>query len=200
MTATRDFEIWGLTGGVAAGKSQVARIFSHSGIPVLDADFVARQLSLPGGAAYHEIVSRFGTANRAKLREIVFKDAEARRDLEAILHPRIQAESLRQMTLLAQSATRPRKKTRVIYEAALLVETGRYKELDGLLVVDAPADLRVQRLAGRDGSTAEAARQIIAAQTSDAARKAAATHVISNAGTLDELRQAVHAWIVQAGW
>jgi dephospho-CoA kinase len=200
VSTTRDFEVWGLTGGVASGKSQVARIFSEAGIPVLDADLVARQLSQPGGAAYDDIVAHFGTADRGRLREIVFKDLDARRDLEAILHPRIQAESMRQMSLLAKAATRPGKKTPVIYEAALLVETGRYKDLDGLLVVEAPAEVRAKRLQGRDGSSVEVAGQIIAAQTTDALRKAAATHVISNTGSLDDLRQTVQAWIAQAGW
>lgn len=200
MSQARDFEIWGLTGGVAAGKSQVARFFVEAGIPVLDADVVARELSLPGGAAHEDIVNHFGTADRERLREIVFKDLDARRDLEAILHPRIYAESLRRLKDLAWAAAQPGKKARVLYEAALLVETGRYRELDGLLVVDAPTDVRVKRLIARDGSAPEVAQQIIAAQVSDAARKAAASHVISNAGTLEELRQAVQGWIAEAGW
>jgi dephospho-CoA kinase len=205
----RVFEVWGLTGGVAAGKSQAARFFAEAGIPVLDADALARELSSPGGAAHDMIARRFGTADRHRLREIVFGDPAARRDLEAILHPLIVAESLRRMEALAQAAVSDRlaanpyagnKKVRVIYEAALLVETGRHRELDGLLVVDAPADLRRQRLIAREGIAPELADRIIAAQISDDERRAVATALIPNTGTLDELRQAVGEWIARSGW
>jgi dephospho-CoA kinase len=205
------FEVWGLTGGIAAGKSQVAGLLVAAGIPVIDADLVARELSQPGGAAqgsdhsaYAEIVARFGTADRARLREIVFKDEAARRDLEAILHPRIVAESLRRMqqaAALAQASSHARLGARgvplVVYEAALLVETGRYRDLDGLLVVDAPVELRLKRLVTRDGVAPELAERIIRAQATDEQRRAAATALIPNTGSLEELRAAVEAWVGQ---
>jgi dephospho-CoA kinase len=186
------FEVWGLTGGIASGKSTAARIFAEEGIPVIDADQVSRELSAPGGAAYAEILGRFGTADRAELRKLVFADDQARKDLEAILHPQIVAESLKRM----QSLGAPR----VIYEATLLVETGRYKELTGLIVIDAPRDLRRARLIGRDGVEPELADRILASQIDDQRRREAATVVVPNAGTVDELRARVRDWIQARGW
>jgi dephospho-CoA kinase len=190
------FEVWGLTGGIAAGKSAAARFFVEAGVPVIDADLVARELSQPGGAAYDEIVQHFGTADRGRLREVVFKDADARRDLEAILHPRIQGESLRRMKDVAQKTGRKR----ILYEAALLVETERYRALDGLLVIDAPESVRRERLIARDGFAPELADQILAAQASDAERRKAATELISNTGTLEDLQAAVVGWIARHLW
>lgn len=177
------YEVWGLTGGIASGKSQVARFFNEEGIPVIDADQISRELSLPGGAAHALIIKRFGTDDRAKLRHIVFGDVQARKDLEAVLHPLIVAESARRMGQIAARHVGPGK-VRILYEAALLVETGRYQELNGLLVVDAPLAIRRDRLIRRDGVAPELADRILAAQASDAQRLAAATSVIKNAGTL----------------
>ena len=88
-----DLKVIGLTGGVAAGKSAVARILEAEGYPVIDADAFARSLSQPGGRAADAIQKRFGTLDRKALREIVFRDAASRRELEAILHPLIQEET-----------------------------------------------------------------------------------------------------------
>ncbi|MCM2323997.1 MAG: dephospho-CoA kinase [Oligoflexia bacterium] len=191
------FVIWGLTGGIASGKSTVARFFEEADIPVVDADQISRQLSAPGGAAHDAIVQRFGTAERARLRERVFADPKARRDLEAILHPLIQIESLRQMRALAEqwvprhpSGTGP---VPIVYEAALLVETGRYRTLRGLIVVEAPREARIERLMKRDGSPRELAEKILGAQASDEARRAAATHVIDNSGSVEDLRDRTRA-------
>lgn len=205
-------EAWGITGGIASGKSTAAGYFAQEGIPVVDADRVARELSLPGGEAYPAIVARFGTADRSRLREIVFADAAARRDLEAILHPMIARESLRRMTELARAAAggpgigaaaegaKPAALQVVLYEAALLVETGRYRQLAGLIVVDSPIALRRERLITRDGLAPELADRILAAQIPDEARKAAATHVLPNLGTLEELRDGVRALMARLGW
>lgn len=176
--------VWGLTGGIAAGKSAVAREFERLGIPVVDADRVAHDLLADGGRAYGPVQIRFGTTDRAKLREIVFKDPQARRDLEAILHPLIQLESEAQLKALAEKGP-------VLYEAALLVETKRYRSLAGLIVVEAPLEARLRRLIARDGGTEEAARAVIAAQLSDDARRAVATHVIVNDRSLEDLRSKV---------
>jgi dephospho-CoA kinase len=190
--AAAHLTVWGLTGGIASGKSLAARYFAEAGIPVLDADALSRELSAPGGAAHGKILARFGTADRAKLRTLVFQDTSARRDLEAILHPLIQKESLLRLKALAAPI--------VLYEAALLVETGRYRDLAGLLVIDAPRDLRRARLLQRDGCTPELADQILAAQMSDEERSQAATAVISNCGTPEELRAAIHRFIKQKPW
>ncbi len=184
----RAFKVYGLTGGIASGKSTVAQLFTElAGIPVVDADRLTRALSAEGGAAHPLLLKRFGTADRARLRELVFKDAEARRELEAILHPLIRTESERQ---LAEAAARSSTRT-VLYEAALLVESGRHRDFDGLIVVQAPLDMRVRRLMARDQSDEEAARRIIAAQLSDEERAKAATYLIQNTGDLQELKAQV---------
>jgi dephospho-CoA kinase len=195
------FEIWGLTGGIASGKSSAALIFKELGFPVLDADRIARELSAPDGAAHSQIVARFGTADRNQLRERVFADPAARKDLEAILHPLIQSESLRRMEALA-AATAPKKSgpLRILYEAALLVETGRYKQMAGLIVVDAPRELRRNRLIERDGFAPELADQILGAQISDEARLAAASAVIPNRGTIEDMRSFIEGFVREKGW
>lgn len=188
------FVAWGLTGGIASGKSSAAKFFAEAGIPVLDADQVSRSLTAPGGAAYDSIVQRFGTADRARLREIVFNDPQARKDLEAILHPLIREASMREMEQLARAAggsdSHP---VPVVYEATLLVETGRYRDFAGLIVVEAPKEDRIARLITRDGSNREMAEKILAAQVSDEARRVAATHVIVNDSDLSKLRSQVQA-------
>src|SRR5699024_7823399 len=118
----------------------------------------------PGGAAHPRIVKRFGTDDRNRLRELVFSDSVARRDLEAILHPLIQQESLRRMEALAAAHPPGAPKLRILYEAALLVETGRHRNFTGLIVIDSSPALRRQRLIERDGASPELADRIIASQ------------------------------------
>ena len=183
--------IWGLTGGIASGKSLAARFFREAGIPVIDADQIARSLSQADGSAYEPIVQRFGTADRARLREIIFSDPKARKDLEAILHPLIQAESMRQILDLAQSQQALGHPPLVIYEATLLVETGRYKEFDGLIVIQAPREIRLNRLYLRDRTDPFMAERIFSAQAADEERKKVATHVLDNSGSPEELGEAV---------
>lgn len=191
QSSNSTYRVWGLTGGIASGKTTVAKFFEMEGIPVIDADQIARELSQKGGRAYAPILKRFGTNDRAKLREIIFSDPQARKDLEAILHPLIREESFKQIDECA-------KKTGAgvfLYEATLLVETGRYKDLDGLIVVEAPEKLRKERLALRDQLDAGLIDQIFSAQTSDAERRKPATHIIENRGNLDELKKQVREWV-----
>ncbi|MEK6580626.1 MAG: dephospho-CoA kinase [Bdellovibrionota bacterium] len=197
-------ELWGLTGGVAAGKSLVAQVFREAGIPVINADEIAAELRRPGGAAHGAIIKRFGTADRAKLRETVFTDATARRDLEAIMHPLIQTESMNRIASWIRDRDKKGLKgpLRAIYEAALLVETKRHTSPDfaGLLVVEAPIDLRRLRLMKRDGLTSEMADQIMKAQISDDARRRVASHVFVNDGGAEDMRTQVLAFIRERGW
>ena len=186
------FEIWGLTGGIASGKSTVGRYLSEAGLPVIDADQIARELALPGGRAHGAIIQRFATDDRKKLREIVFADPAARKDLEAILHPLIAAESLERM----QASGAPL----IIYEAALLVETGRYKSFAGLIVVDAPREERLKRLMLRDGTSPELAERILDSQIPDQDRRDAATILLLNHGNLSELRARTLALVKKQGW
>lgn len=190
--ASRSFEVWGLTGGIGAGKSEVARLLHEHGIPSLDADGLARELSAPGGAAHAALLKRFGNAERPFLRKKAFSDPEARRDLEAILHPLIRAESLKRLELLARGAPLSVRSQRpvVLYEAALLRETGRFKELDGLILVTAPVEARAQRVAARDGRTVQEIQAIQAAQAPDDEAPEGAL-VIVNDGDLATLRSRV---------
>ena len=177
------YRVWGLTGGVASGKSLVARFFAEHGFPSIDADRIARELSEPGGLAASAILARFGTLDRKALRDFVFSSPSDRKDLESILHPLIQAESMKRIKALGAPI--------VIYEAALLVETGRWKDLDGLIVVTTDTATQAQRLMARDGCSRELAEKIIAAQISNAERTAVATHLIENHEGLPQLREKV---------
>jgi dephospho-CoA kinase len=188
----------GLTGGIASGKSTVARILRELGAPVVDADVLARQVVEPGQPAYEDIVREFGTGvlaadgtlDRKKLGERVFGDPAARARLNAITHPRIgaagQAEIARHVAAGAPV---------VFYEAALIVENGMHRLLDGLVVVSASPEAQLVRTMQRDGLDDSAARARLAAQLPLADKLAAATHVIDNSGTPDDTRaQVVALW------
>lgn len=177
------FHIWGLTGGIASGKSLAARFFREEGLVVVDADQIAKKISGRGGTAHAPILQRFGTTDRARLREMVFSDPIARKDLEAILHPLIQSESLKQMQA-AQSKV-------ILYEAALLVETGGHLGLEGLIVVDAPKEIRLRRLLERDSISEELAEKIFSAQATDETRRKAATFILDNSGAPEKLKEQV---------
>ncbi len=188
-------KLYGLTGGIASGKSSVAKVLRELGATVIDADLLARDIVEPGKPAHEEIVrawpmvlGRDGRIDRAKLGEFVFADAAEREKLNAITHPRIAAESHR----LAEEAA-ARGETLAFYEAALLVENGADEALDGLVVVSVPEEVQRARLRQRDGLSEVAARARIAAQLPLKAKVAKATHVIDNAGAPDQTRAAVEA-------
>jgi dephospho-CoA kinase len=189
--ATKSAQIWGLTGGIASGKSTVAKFFSEFGFPVIDADSVSRELSREGGEAHDLIVKRLGTADRAALRELIFKDPSRREELEAILHPLIFRESRKRMDEHSKAGAKL-----IIYEASLLVETGRYQDFDGLIVVDSPRDVRKNRLILRNAFSENLADQIINAQVQDDVRIAAASVVFKNNSSLEELREKVRQFLV----
>jgi dephospho-CoA kinase len=176
-----------LTGGVASGKSEVARRFIARGVTVYDADVVARDLVAPGSEALNAIVATFGPSvlnadgslDRRAMRDRVFADAGARLRLESILHPRVRAE-------LARLASIP-KEPYVILVIPLFVETGAYGWVDRVLVVDAMREGQLARLTSRDGIAPALAESMLASQASRAARLAVADDVIDNAGSLVEL-------------
>lgn len=186
-----DKKVWGLTGGIASGKSTVAKIFSALGAEVIDADQISRELSAPSGKAHAAILTRFGTSDRAVLRQIVFNDPRARADLEAILHPLIQAESAFRIS--------ESKAEVVIYEAALLIEANRAQNFDGLIVVLASPETRMNRLTARDSVSELLALKMIGAQITEAEREAAATHVIRNEGSLADLETQVRDFLKKLG-
>jgi dephospho-CoA kinase len=170
----------GLTGGIASGKSHVAARFITMGVPLLEADDVAREVVEPGRPALAEIAARFGAGviqadgslNRRALREQVFADPEARRALEAITHQRIRARVAEWRA--AQTAPYG------IYSAAILIEAGMTKLVDRVLVIDAPQEVQLQRLLARDGGSETLARQMLAAQATRGQRLAVAHDVIDN--------------------
>ncbi|KAF1690029.1 dephospho-CoA kinase [Pseudoxanthomonas taiwanensis] len=188
--------IIGLTGGVAAGKTEVTRRFQALGVHVADADVTARRVVEPGQPALSRIVARFGpgvllpdgTLDRRKLRELVFADADARRALEAITHPAIRA------ALEAECRTAPG--PYAIAAVPLLTEAGgraAYPWVDRILLVDTPVELQRERLMRRDGVSRELAERMIAAQAPREARMAIADDVIVNDGHPDHLETAVAA-------
>ncbi|MBB6094912.1 dephospho-CoA kinase [Povalibacter uvarum] len=180
-----------LTGGIASGKSAVAQLFADLDVPVLDTDQIARDIVEPGMPAFAEIVATFGRdvldasgrLDRRRLRDKVFADPSLRQQLEAITHPAIRAELARR----AEAAGGLYQ----IHVIPLLVEGGRSGLYDRVLVVDCPEEQQVQRLMERDGSSAEQAQQILAAQASREDRLDAADDVIVNTGTLADLEQFV---------
>ena len=183
----------GLTGGIGSGKSAFAAVLRDLGLPVVDADVVARRCVAPGTPGLAAIVERFGVGilmssgelDRAGLARIVFGDDEARRDLEAITHPCIRAGIQDDLAALRSADAPP---AVAVVEHPLLVETGGHARVDTVVVVEAPMEARVARLISGRGMTGDEARSRIAAQADDAARRAVADHVIVNAGDLDDLR------------
>jgi dephospho-CoA kinase len=183
----------GLTGGIASGKSTIARRFMDLGIPVIDADEAARAVVAPGKPGLAAVVERFGSSvvvengelDRRALRELVFRDPQLRHTLEAILHPLIRAD----MERSAQMAAGPY----VVMAIPLLIEGGSRDRVDRILVVDVDEAVQMQRLLARDGCSPEQAHAILAAQATRSARLAAADDVLLNTGTVTDLRQSVDA-------
>jgi dephospho-CoA kinase len=183
----------GLTGGIASGKSTVTAMFRELGAPVIDADEVARDVVEPGTPGLAEVARRFpgvvdasGRLDRAALGQRVFADPAERRALEAIVHPRIREEVVRRIEALARSGV-----TVVLYDAALLIENELHRGMDGLIVVSAPESLQRSRLAARDGLDDAAITARLAAQLPLADKRAHATWVVDNGGSLDETRAQV---------
>lgn len=181
----------GLTGGIASGKSLVQQAFVDRGVPVLDADQVAREVVAPGTPGLAAIAEAFGpeflTADgqldRRRMRERVFSEPAARRRLEAITHPAIRAA----MTAWRARRTEPY----CILSVAILIEAGMRDLVDRVLVVDADESVQLQRLMQRDGGTRELAMSILAAQSPRSARLAAADDLIDNRGTPAQAVEAV---------
>ena len=183
----------GLTGGIASGKSTVARAFHALGVCIIDADQISRDLTAPGqpllAAMVAEwgdaILSENGTLNRGHLRSIIFADPEARARLNAMSHPLIRAE----MFARARACADPY----VILEIPLLVEGGLQNQVDRVLVVECPAALRIERLCARDGITQVQAQAILDAQARDADRLAVADDVLPNTQSPSQLAESVLA-------
>lgn len=181
----------GLTGGIGSGKSTVAKAFESHGITVIDADRIAHELMQPNTDATQKIITHFGnsvqsasnTLDRAALRTKVYDDPQARAWLEALLHPLIR-EAMQQQRQQANSPY-------CVLMIPLLIENKRFQTVDRILVVDVPETLQIQRAMARDNLDETTIRAIMAAQVSREARLSNADDVITNTGSLDDLKDAV---------
>lgn len=179
-----------VTGGIASGKSAVTSRFEKLGITVVDADIAARDVVAIGTDGLGEVIARFGadvltddgSMDRAKLRQIIYADPSARKDLEAIIHPRVRDY----MISRCLQATSPY----VLAAIPLFTEVGArqaYPWIDRVLVIDVAPETQLARLMRRDDATEELAQKMIAAQATRAQRLAVADDILSNEGTLESL-------------
>ncbi len=186
----------GLTGGIASGKSAVAAMLRELGFAVLDADSLAHKLIEPGQAAYEHVVREFGPSitapdggiDRAKLGAIVFADRAQLDRLNAIVHPRVAEAIFRQFAEWQRNGVRDA----AFVEAALLVEAGYHKKLDGLVVAWCTPEQQLERLLAR-GLSDDEARRRIASQLPVAEKLRHATEAIDGSGSLEQTRAQVEA-------
>jgi dephospho-CoA kinase len=192
MRATRV----GLTGGIGSGKSTVLRIFSELGAATIDADAISRGTTAAGGAAIPAVAARFGpqfitvdgALDRERMREHAYAHAQARKELEDIIHPLVASETALQLQAALDRGARC-----VVFDVPLLVETGRWRaQLDRVLVVDCSPQTQIDRVVARSGMSPEQVRAIMAAQAGREHRLSAADDVICNEGlSLEQLRDKV---------
>lgn len=191
----------GLTGGIGAGKSTVARLLAEHGAHVIDADAVAREVVQPGQPALAAIAEEFGdrvltddaALDRGAMAEIVFADEDRLRALEAITHPAIRTRIAELLDEHERAEADEPGQRVVVLDHPLLVETGLADDLPVVVVVTAPEDVRVRRLVEGRGVDAADARARMRAQATDEQRRAAATHLVPNDGDTDALHDRVAA-------
>ncbi|MEO5672165.1 MAG: dephospho-CoA kinase [Ramlibacter sp.] len=186
----------GLTGGVGSGKSTVLQMLAELGADVIDADLISRSTTAAGGAAIAAIAQRFGAdfiapdgaLDRNRMRDHAYADPQARKHLEAIIHPLVGQESARQVEAALAADARC-----IVFDIPLLVESGRWRaQVDRVLVVDCSPQTQVDRVVARSGLSSDAVRAIMAAQATRAERLSAADVVICNEGiSLAQLRDNV---------
>jgi dephospho-CoA kinase len=182
-----------LTGGIGSGKSAATQAFSSLGVPVVDLDIIARQVTAAKSPATDKIAHLFGdeyltqegALNRPKMRDLVFSDAVAREKLNAVLHPIIYAEALKQLAMHPESPYQ-------VLVIPLLVESPRYRDhLDHVLLIDCDEDTQIRRVMQRNQFSESQARQMLQAQSSRQQRLAIADTVILNDGNLQELHKKI---------
>lgn len=189
-TATPPLRV-GLTGGIASGKSTVADMFAELGAVVIDTDLIARQVVEPGQPALEQIRHEFGERvidehghlNRSEMRRVIFADGEARKRLEAITHPAIQTEAMRQVESLGG--------TYQLLVVPLLVQSPLRDYVDRVLVVDCDEQTQLKRLKARDAESEQQARRMFAAQASRKQRLAIADDIVRNDGALEATEEQV---------
>ncbi len=181
----------GLTGGIGSGKSAATKLFEQLGIPVIDADIIAREVVVKGQPALTEIVQHFGaqvlhpdeSLNREALRNIIFSNAEHKKTLESIIHPRVY------QAMLAQSGQYH--SPYLVFAIPLLLENQRQNLMDRILVVDCPVETQIQRVQQRDNLSVTQIKAIISAQIARPNRLAAADDIIHNDGSFSALAEQV---------
>ena len=186
MTAPRKFLLVGLTGGIATGKSTVSALLRQLGCEIIDADLLAREVVEPGQPALAQIVTEFGrdvvtaagALDRKKLGAIVFANPERRRRLEAITHPAIRDRFQARLDELAERGF----VGLVVFDAAVMIESGNYKNMDRLVVVVTDEPTQLARLHGRDGTDDAENRRKVASQMLLAEKAKLADYVIDNSG------------------
>ena len=182
----------GLTGGIASGKSAVSSILRDLGAVIIDADALAREVVAKGTPGLDAVVAEFGAdllgpdgeLDRPKMGALVFADEDARRRLEAIVHPLV----FERIVALEEGAPED---AVVVHDIPLLAESGRADTFDAVIVVDAPQDVQIERMVRDRGWSEAEARARIAAQADPDERRAIATHLIDNTGTREQLRARV---------
>jgi len=191
----RRFLLVGLTGGIATGKSTVSAMFAHLGAKIVDADLLAREVVMPGQPAFARILEEFGPEvvqpdghlDRKRLGAIVFADPARRKALEAITHPAIRTRQQRILSVYEEESF----EGLVVWDVALLFETGGAQQMDKIVVVAADEATELARLIARDGLGEEDARRRIASQMPVAEKAARADYVIDNSGTRPETERRV---------
>jgi dephospho-CoA kinase len=182
----------GLTGGIGSGKSTVGTLLAEHGAVVIDADRLAREVVAAGTPGLEAVVDAFGTAvltpagelDRSAMGRLVFADPAARTRLEQVIHPRVRARAAEIEAAAPPDAV-------IVHDIPLLVETGQADGFDVVVVVDAPLDAQLARLAAERGMTGQEARSRIEAQATRAERLAVADHVVVNDSTPQRLRESV---------
>jgi dephospho-CoA kinase len=181
-------QLIGLTGGIASGKSSVGRLIASAGVPVVDADILAREAVAPGTEALKQIVETFGdvllsdgSLDRKKLGEIIFGDDEKRRTLNSIVHPEVARLAMLKLAALREAGTKV-----AVYEVPLLFENNLEGMMDATILVAASMPVQIERLMARDMIDEIAARARIAAQMPLDEKRKRATAVIENDGSLDD--------------
>lgn len=199
----RMLRVIGLTGGIATGKSTVARFLRELGAVVIDADELSREAVMPGSRTLERIVVDFGSdillpdggLDRKRLGSLVFSNADKRRTLEQIIHPVIRKLAEEHITRAEELGLR-----RVFYMAPLLIESGADDRVDEIWVVTVRPDVQLERLMARDGITRETAERIIASQMPLAEKERYGRIIIDNSGTPEETRcRLVDIWEKEIG-
>jgi dephospho-CoA kinase len=187
-------DVYGLTGGIGSGKSTVAELLEEYGVPVVSADELSRVVVAPGSEGLRMVVEKFGTEilgedgglDRRRMASMVFRDPERRRELEAILHPRIRDRFEQVLDALEKAGHEV-----AVYEVPLLFERNLQGEMKAVILVTAPMDVRVARVRARDDVTETEVRARIAAQMDEDSKRRRADYIIENNGSLDDLRREV---------